>query len=89
MLILVSFATASYGAWPFDLVILLPAVIEIAAGLSFSRDRVRTMLALVLYIAINLAALTMNILAITSDKFVWMAPTIFLGYVLLRPRHSA
>ncbi len=89
MLILVSFATASYGAWPFDLVILLPAVIEIAAGLSFSQDRSRAVLALGLYVAINLAALTMNILAITSDKFVWMAPTILLGYVLLRPRHSA
>jgi len=89
MLILVSFATASYGAWPFDLVILLPAVIEIAAGLSFARDRKRAILALGLYVAINLAALIMNILAITSDKFVWMAPTILLGYVLLRPRHSA
>lgn len=89
MLILISFATASYGAWPFDLVILLPAVIEIAAGLSFARNQTRSVLALALYVAINVAALTMNILAITSDKFVWMAPTILLGYVLLRPRHSA
>src|SRR4051812_19620704 len=34
MLLLVSFVTASYGAWPFDLVILLPAVIQVAAGLA-------------------------------------------------------
>ena len=34
LLLLVSFVTASYGAWPFDLVILLPAVIQVAAELT-------------------------------------------------------
>ncbi len=89
MLVLVSFVTASYGAWPFDLVILLPAVVEIAAGLTQNRDRGRRMLALVMYVSINVGALIMNRLGLTSDMFVWMAPSLLVAYVLCRPKSAA
>jgi hypothetical protein len=86
MLVFVSFLTASYGAWPFDLVILLPAVVRVGAELAPSHDRPRIMTAVVAYAAINAAALAMNLLKQTSETFVWMAPTLLVAYVLLRPR---
>lgn len=85
MLLLVSFVTASYGAWPFDLVILLPAVVHVAAGLDPVRDRQKLLAALAAYVAIDGAALAMNVLRLTSEKFVWMAPSLLVAYVLLRP----
>jgi hypothetical protein len=85
LLLLVSFVTASYGAWPFDLVILLPAVIQVAAGLDPRRDRGRLIAAASAYLLIDGAALAMNLLRLTSEKFVWMAPSLLVAYVLLRP----
>jgi hypothetical protein len=89
MLLLVSFVTASYGAWPFDLVILLPAVIHVAAGIAAHKDRVRTLVAGAVYLAINTAALAMNLSHCTSETFVWMAPSLLAAYVLLRPRTAS
>lgn len=89
MLLLVSFVTASYGAWPFDLVILLPAVIHVGAGLSRNAGRPSFLLPLCAYAAINVGALVMNKLGLTSDKFVWMAPSLLVAYLLFRPRPSA
>jgi hypothetical protein len=89
MLLLVSFVTASYGAWPFDLVILLPAVIHVAAGLARPEHQRSILLAIVLYGAINVAALVMNAIGATSDKFVWMAPSLLIAYLLLRPKSAA
>lgn len=89
MLLLVSFVTASYGAWPFDLVVLLPAVIRVAAGLARNGDRTRIGIATLAFVAFNGAALAMNILGLTSDKFVWMAPTLLVAYLALRPDPAA
>src|SRR5262249_22911228 len=88
MVLLVSFATASYGAWPFDLVILLPAVIQVAASMSRQADTRRIALAIILFVAINGAALAMNVAHVTSDRFVWMAPTLLAAFALLRPRSA-
>ena len=88
LVVLVSFATASYGAWPFDLVILLPAVIQIAARLARTGDSRGIVLGIALFVAINGAALAMNRLQVTSDRFVWMAPTILVAYVLFRSRSA-
>ncbi len=90
MLLLVSFATASYGAWPFDLVILLPAVIAIGAQVTASGCRKRIVLAIAIFSAIAFGAMAMNAAHVTSDKFVWMAPALLAGYVLLHsPRRPA
>lgn len=89
LLLLVSFVTASYGAWPFDLVILLPAVIHVAAGLTRVENKRSVLLAIALYGAINVAALAGNALGATSDKFVWMAPSLLIAYLILRPKSAA
>jgi hypothetical protein len=83
-LLLVSFVTAAYGAWPFDLVILLPAAIHAAAAIVESKDVVRARLGLGCWLAINLAALTLNILKINSFWFIWMAPAMLAAYVALQ-----
>lgn len=88
MLLLMSFVTASYGAWPFDLVILLPAVIQVAARRIVAGDRRSIVVAAMAYLAINGAALAMNLHHCTSETFVWMAPTIAAAHVLLRPGAS-
>src|SRR5262249_6671199 len=86
LIVLVSFVTASYGAWPFDLVILLPTIIQVAAGLA--TDRRRIPLAIALFAAINAGALALNVLHVSSDRFVWMAPSLLAAY-LLPPSPSA
>lgn len=86
LLLLVSFVTASYGAWPFDLVILLPAVIQVAAELATGAGRGRTLAAALVHVAINATALAMNLLHCTSETFVWMAPSLLAAYLLFRPR---
>jgi hypothetical protein len=83
MLLLVSFVTAAYGAWPFDLVILLPAAIHAAVAIVASKDPGQVRLGLACWIAINLAALTLNILKINSFWFIWMAPAMLAAYVAL------
>jgi hypothetical protein len=89
LIVLVSFATASYGAWPFDLVILLPAVIQVAAQLAKAGDARGIVLGIVLFAAISGAALVMNRLQVMSDRFVWMAPSLLAAYVLFRSRSAA
>ena len=85
MILLVSFATASYGAWPFDLVILLPAVIQVGAEVIATGDRRRIALAGLTFAAIAGGAIAMNVAKVTSNWFVWMAPTLLVAYVVLRP----
>jgi len=84
MLLLVSFVTAAYGAWPFDLVILLPAAIHAAVAIVASKNDKRARLGLACWLAINLAALTLNVLKINSFWFIWMAPAMLAAYIALR-----
>jgi Glycosyltransferase family 87 len=85
MVLLVSFATASYGAWPFDLVILLPAVIPVGAKVARDPRWGQRIAAVLTYVAINGLALVMNLLHCTSETFAWMAPSLLIAYVSLRP----
>src|SRR5262249_42925350 len=52
LLLLVSVVTAAYGAWPFDLVLLLVPVMQVAATVR-SEERIRRWMAGVVYGAIN------------------------------------
>ncbi len=83
MLLLVSFVTASYGAWPFDLIILLPAVIALAADITRKPSRQRVILGVGIWLAINLSALVLNVLKIHSFWFIWMAPAMLVAYLTL------
>jgi len=79
LLLLVSFVTAPYGAWPFDMVLLLPAVVQLIA--------LRRPAVLAALVAINLACLAMNLLKTGSFPFIWVSPAILIVYLLaMRPQ---
>jgi len=83
LLVLVSLLTTPYGAWPFDLVVLLLPVIEIAAR---SQKASHAQLAIVvgIYIAIEVPALVLSVVGIDSFYFVWMPPALLVSYLGLR-----
>jgi len=78
LILLVSLLTAAYGAWPFDLVLLLVPVIDVAA-----RPR-RPIAALVLHLTFNGVALVQFLFDPGFLAFVWMTPVLLLGYLVLR-----
>jgi hypothetical protein len=84
MLLLVSFVTASYGAWPFDLIILLPAAIALAADMARHPNRQHIVHGIGLWLAINVPALVLNVLKIDSFWFIWMAPAMLAAYLALK-----
>jgi glycosyl transferase family 87 len=77
LLLLVSFLTAPYGAWPFDMVLLLPAVVVLLARVE-SPNRIPVIVSL---IVINVACLVLNVLKISSFWFVWVAPAVLVLYI--------
>lgn len=83
LLVLVSLLTTPYGAWPFDLVVLLLPVIEIAAR---TERALRTHLAIVLavYAAIELPAMAMSVAGVDLFYFVWMPLALLVSYLGLR-----
>jgi hypothetical protein len=81
-LLLASFLTASYGAWPYDLVVLLVPVIEAAARLVRRGQREFLVIAAAGYLGFNVLALAMNLLRFSAEWFLWMTPALLVGYFL-------
>ena len=79
LLLLVSFVTAPYGAWPFDMVLLLPAAmwLVLRAGTA-----VRVGPSIAGLIAVNVGCLVLNLLKISSFWFLWVSPAVLLLYVV-------
>lgn len=84
----VAFVTAPYGAWPFDMVLLLPAVFrlvllalaELGAKPGWSAGAPRFTLAGLA--AVNLGMLAQNLLQVGSFWFLWVSPAVLLLYAL-------
>jgi Glycosyltransferase family 87 len=74
MLLLISVVTAAYGAWPFDMVILLPVVIRLAVVVSGSRRPVY----FVVMSGYSLAALLVYLLRLPSLWYIWLSPGLLL-----------
>lgn len=82
-LLLVSFLTSPYGSWPFDVVLLFPAVVAIACQvLRQAPNRQRQ--ALLFWVGYNGAALIQNLLGSVSFYFIWLAPVLASGYWYFR-----
>jgi Glycosyltransferase family 87 len=74
--------TAAYGAWAFDLVILLPAVLWMAVRLvQFGRPLLTALFAGA-YALINLAC-ALTITRPLSQDNPWIAPTVLVGFVVV------
>ncbi len=83
-LLFASFLTAPYGAWPFDLVVLLLPLLQRVVALQEAPRR-RAALALALHLGITLAAGAQLLAGVEYFWFLWMTPALLLGYLLLRP----
>ena len=88
LVLLVSFVTAPYGAWPFDMVLLLPAVfqmlIQSMANWGTNRGGVTgsprfTVAGLA---AVNLGCLALNLCQVGSFWFLWVSPAVLILYTL-------
>jgi hypothetical protein len=82
LLILVSFLTTFYGAWPFDLVILLLPVVQTAVWAIHAQNLRK--FAMAIYLVIDIAALILIVMSVTSIWFIWMTPALLAGYLSLR-----
>jgi hypothetical protein len=83
LLVLVSLLTTPYGAWPFDLVVLLLPVIEIAARVE-KASRTHLGIVLAVYATISLPAMAMSVAGVDLFYFVWMPPALLVSYLGLR-----
>lgn len=84
VVLLASFATAAYGAWPFDVVVLLLPVVQAAIWTLGEQGRPLRRRALLYFLAIDGLILTMELLHIKSLWYVWEAPVILVAYLDLR-----
>jgi Glycosyltransferase family 87 len=78
LLLLVSVLTASYGAWTFDQVVLLPALVAAIHKADRSASKTRRMVLASLFLAANAIALFMNLRGVNEIWFFWMTP-VWLG----------
>jgi hypothetical protein len=81
LVLLVSLLTTSYGAWAFDLVVLLLPVLGTAAALCRSGRRQLALTALAGYLALNVLALALNLLGVDGFWFLWLTPAVLVGYL--------
>jgi hypothetical protein len=84
LLLLASFLTTSYGAWVFDLVVLLIPLLHAFALIV--RDG-RTWLArsaVACFLVADAIALIQNLSGAAYVSFIWMTPAILAGYLLVR-----
>lgn len=83
-LLFVSIITAAYGAWPFDLVLLIVPLVQVAANAStlHKGDQLRVKGIALLFLAVNLAAGIMVLNLVNFVWFLWLAPALLGVYAL-------
>lgn len=86
-LLLVSASTMAFG-WLFDLVVLLPIVIQMGVWSSQERDRLVRFGVWVIYALLQLSVLWVNSLRFDAIYFVWFAPALLLLYLYYRGRRE-
>ncbi len=89
MLLFVSLLTAPYGAWLFDLVLLLIPLIQVLAAVRASERAATRSAAACLYLLFNVAVAAQLSHSAEYFAFVWMTPALLLAYLALLPRRSA
>jgi hypothetical protein len=84
LLLLVSFVTAPYGAWPFDMVLLLPAATALFVSWDCGRlgRAAETAAVPAGLVAVNLGCLVLNLLKFSSFWFLWVSPAVLLLYAI-------
>lgn len=83
VLLMVSFLTTAYGAWVFDVVVLLVPLLQAAVWV-FGAGRRAAAVALVAYLTFDGVALVINLEEATYLAFIWLTPAILCGYLAVR-----
>lgn len=101
LVLFVSLLTAPYGSWPFDLVVLLVPLLQIAAQraadfISAVRSariipavRNRGTLLFVAFVVINAAAAIMVAALVNFLWFIWLTPALLVAYLLANPKECS
>lgn len=76
-----SLLAAPYGAWAFDLVLLLVPVLAVAARLAATPNRRAVVVGTGWLVCANAAALAMMLNHVPAQWYVWFAPFVMLGAV--------
>jgi hypothetical protein len=84
ILLFASFLTTAYGAWVFDLVVLLLPLLQAAVWVVADKKRRTPALAVASFLVIDGVALAMNLLGVTYPAFIWMAPALLVVYLTLK-----
>jgi hypothetical protein len=84
VLLLVSLLTAPYGAWPFDLVLLLVPVLQAAAAVARDPRPAPLRLGLRLYLAFETAAVVFLCGRVDFLWWIWMTPALLVSYLTVR-----
>jgi hypothetical protein len=85
LLLLISMLTASYS-WTYDLVILLPAILQAAIWILSDWKRWSTIFLFIYFLCINILYLILH--KILNDFwFFWMTPAILVWYLLTKKAH--
>lgn len=85
LIVLVSVLTTPYGAWLFDLVLLLLPVVAVTAAVARVGGATRQA-ALGVHAAINGLAMVLWLREAEYLLFIWMTPALLLAYLAFRPR---
>lgn len=86
LLLLISLLTSSYS-WTYDLVILLPAVLQVTIWILSDWKHWWTLLLVIIFTAINVLYLVLH-KNYTDFWFGWMTPILLLMYLPLRWQHK-
>jgi hypothetical protein len=89
LLLFASFLTTSYGAWPFDLVVLLIPVLQVTVWCVRIQQSRMVAFALITLVGFDVLALLLRNIR-WSDQYlhVWMTPMLLLGYLAIRRQIS-
>jgi Glycosyltransferase family 87 len=84
LLLTVSVLTTAYGGWPFDLVLLLLPVMVAATTVARHGWNAVSVLALGLFVALNVIAVTQLALQVEYFWFIWITPAVLSAFLLVR-----
>ena len=86
-LLLASASTMAFG-WFFDLVVLLPVVMQMGVWLSQERDSALRRTVIVAYALLQILALAVNLARLDAVYYVWFTPSLLLLYLFYATRRA-
>ena len=84
MIVAGSLLVSPYGAWMYDLVLLLPLLLTVAVDMARAPSVSGIVTGVLLLTAVNATTLIMMLNRTSSEWYVWVAPVLILGAIAVR-----